>query len=72
LLEAQLERVAVPVAVVSGASDHIVRPKAARALAGRVKGAELIVLEGGHLLPFERPDLLADVVRRYCAMGLSR
>jgi hypothetical protein len=30
------------------------------------------VLEGGHLLPFERPDLLADVVRRYCAMGLSR
>lgn len=68
-LEAELGRIAVPTAVVAGASDRIVPVSAARTLAGRIPGAELLVVIGGHLFPFERPDKLAEIVRRYSALG---
>lgn len=68
-LERALGRVAVPTVVVSGASDHIVPTAAARSLAGRVPGAELIVVPGGHLLPFDQPAMIAEVVRRYSGLA---
>jgi pimeloyl-ACP methyl ester carboxylesterase len=68
-LERALGRVAAPTVVVSGASDHIVPTAAARSLAGRVPGAELIVVAGGHLLPFDQPAIIAEVVRRYSSMA---
>ncbi|MGA2528264.1 MAG: alpha/beta hydrolase [Acidimicrobiales bacterium] len=70
-LERSLGRICVPTAVVTGASDHIVPTSAARALQARVPGAELIVMPGGHLLPFERPDKLAEIVRRYVGLAMS-
>ena len=69
LLERALCRIAVPTAVISGASDRIVPSSAARSLAERVPGAELIVVAGGHLLPFDHLDLVAEVVRRYSALA---
>jgi pimeloyl-ACP methyl ester carboxylesterase len=68
-LERALCRIAVPTAVISGASDRIVPSSAARSLAERVPGAELIVVAGGHLLPFDHLDLVAEVVRRYSALA---
>lgn len=68
-LERALCRVAVATAVVSGASDRLVPVSAARSLAVRVPGAELIVLGGGHLLPFDEPEKIAQVVRRYSAFA---
>ena len=68
-LERALCRIAVPTAVVTGASDRVVGPGAARSLAVRIPGAELVTLAGGHLLPFEEPDKLAEVVRRYSALS---
>ena len=67
-LERSLCRIAVPTAVVTGASDHVVPPAAARSLAVQVPGAELVILEGGHLLPFDHPDKVAEIVRRYSAL----
>ena len=67
-LEDSLRQIAVPTAVVTGASDRIV-PLGARTLAGRVPGAELFIMPGGHLLPFEKPEQIADLVRRYAALG---
>jgi pimeloyl-ACP methyl ester carboxylesterase len=64
-LEADLGRIAVPTAVVNGASDRLVPLSAARSLAALVPGAELVVMAGGHLLPFDRPEKLAEIVRRY-------
>ena len=58
-LERALCRIAVPTAVVNGASDRIVPSSAARSLAERIPGAELVVVAGGHLLPFDHPDLVA-------------
>ncbi len=68
-LERSLCRVAVPTAVVNGASDHIVPVSAARQLAVQVPGAELVVMAGGHLLPFDQPERIAEVVRRYSALA---
>jgi len=68
-LERSLCRIAVPTAVITGASDHVVPVSAARSLAGRVPGAELVVIAGGHLLPFDQPEKIAEVVRRYSALA---
>ena len=68
-LERSLAQIEVPTAVVTGASDHLVPIAAARALAARLPGAELVVLAGGHLLPFEKPHQIADLVRRYSSLG---
>ena len=68
-LERSLCHIAVPTAVVTGASDHVVPASAARSLAGRVPGAELVVIAGGHLLPFDHPEKVAAVVRRYSALA---
>ena len=67
-LERALCRVAVPTVVVTGASDRIVPPAAARSLAARLPGAELVVVPGGHLLPFDHPEEIAGIVRRYSAL----
>ena len=67
-LERSLCRIAVPTAVVTGASDHVVPVAAARSLAVQVPGAELVVLDGGHLLPFDQPGKIAEIVRRYSAL----
>ncbi len=64
-LESSLCCIAVPTAVVTGASDRVVPVSAARSLAERVPGAELVVIAGGHLLPFDQPEKIAEVVRRY-------
>ncbi len=68
-LEADLGRIEVPTAVVTGASDRIVPVSAAKALAALLPNAKLIVMGGGHLLPFDHPEKLAEVVRRYTALA---
>jgi pimeloyl-ACP methyl ester carboxylesterase len=64
-LEERLGQIAVPTAVVTGASDRVVPVGAARSLAARIPGAELVVVSGGHLVPFEQPEVIARIVRRY-------
>jgi pimeloyl-ACP methyl ester carboxylesterase len=64
LLEAALESISVPTTVVVGGRDRVVSPKAQRALAGRIAGAQLIELPGrGHLIPHHDPARLAEIVR---------
>ncbi len=65
-IERRLASLRVPCAVVQGAKDRVVSLASARDLAGAIPGAELVVCEGaGHRLAFERPQVIADVVRRY-------
>lgn len=71
-LERSLASLDLPVVLVHGARDRVVPLGASRAMASRVPGAEVVVVRGaGHLLPFERPDVLEGIVRRYGA-GLLR
>ncbi|MGD0880455.1 MAG: alpha/beta hydrolase [Acidimicrobiales bacterium] len=61
-----LGRIRVPTAVVVGTWDLVVRPAAARTLAGAIPGAELVEIErAGHFVARDAPERLADVVARY-------
>jgi pimeloyl-ACP methyl ester carboxylesterase len=70
---AALGDLAVPVAVVGGAWDLVVRPEAAETLAKAIPGAELIMFpRAGHFVARDAPEALAEVIRRYArtASGL--
>jgi 3-oxoadipate enol-lactonase len=54
---APLEQLTVPTLVIAGEEDHVYPPSLARRMAERIRGAELVVLEGcGHLSNLEQPE----------------
>ena len=61
-----LPRIAVPTLVAVGAGDQLTPPDLSAEIAGLVPGAALRVVEGaGHLLPMERPDTAARLMREW-------
>ena len=61
-----LPSVAVPVLVVAAEHDSFTPPDVSRAMAEAIPGAELALLPGGsHLLPLERHEELATLVRDF-------
>ncbi|MGH8998163.1 MAG: alpha/beta fold hydrolase, partial [Acidimicrobiia bacterium] len=59
----RLGSVAVPTTVVVGTRDRLTRPRLSRLIASGIPGARLVEAPGaGHLLPYEEPDLLADLI----------
>ncbi|WP_329611765.1 alpha/beta hydrolase [Kitasatospora herbaricolor] len=56
-ITALLPGIAAPTLIIASEQDRIVPPHHQRELAARIPGAELLVLPGGHGLPFEDPDL---------------
>ncbi|HZT67686.1 MAG TPA: alpha/beta hydrolase [Acidimicrobiales bacterium] len=67
LVEAGLGSIGVPVYVIAGRRDVVVRPRAAKELARLVPGARLVWLPGGHLLPWQCPAEVAAIVARAAA-----
>lgn len=62
-LERRLPGISTPTTVVAGSADRIVPLSSARALAGEIPGAELVILPGaGHLLLHHRAHQLADII----------
>jgi pimeloyl-ACP methyl ester carboxylesterase len=62
-LVAGLTEIAVPVTVVYGTNDRIVPPAEGALLARAISGAREVAVDGaGHLLPHERPEVVASVV----------
>jgi len=61
-LGAALPLIGVPVLVVHGWHDQYVGMRAAAALVAALPDARLVPLDGGHLVPFELPGALADLV----------
>jgi non-heme chloroperoxidase len=62
-LRAGLAAVAVPTTVVVGSRDLLTPPRLGRALAAAIPGARLIEVPGaGHMLPYEEPDGLAELI----------
>nr|WP_272955456.1 alpha/beta hydrolase [Pedococcus badiiscoriae] len=62
---ASLGAIAVPVLVVSGELDDTCPPALQQELADGCEGSVLVTLHGGHMLPLEDPDSLADAVRAW-------
>lgn len=64
----RLDEVEIPVLLLSGADSDTIAPNFARAQAERFPSAGVeIVPDAGHFLPMEKPDLIADRVRRIAA-----
>jgi pimeloyl-ACP methyl ester carboxylesterase len=66
-LEPLLEAVATPTLVVWGAHDQIVPLECGERYAARLANARLEVVDAGHAVDLEEPDVLADLVRRHVA-----
>lgn len=63
--ERRLVQVGCPTTVLWGADDALIPVHHGRAYAAAIRGARLrIVRHAGHLLALERPDVVADEVRR--------
>jgi 3-oxoadipate enol-lactonase len=63
---AELEKIAVPTLLIFGADDRLTPPSIGRAMAERIAGAELVVINGaGHLVNLEKPDLFNETLRRF-------
>ncbi len=62
--------ITTPTVIVSGLRDRIVPPVAARALADRIDGARMHMVDAGHLLPSESPGAVAKAVE-HVAGGFS-
>jgi pimeloyl-ACP methyl ester carboxylesterase len=66
-----LDRIAaldVPTLVVHGTADAVVDPRNGELLAQRIPGARLQLVPGcGHLVSWERPELLLELVREHAA-----
>ena len=61
------ERVEIPVKLLSGRGDPAVHPSLLAGLERHAPAAELEIVEGGHFLVDERPDLVADRARAWFA-----
>lgn len=60
---AGLGSVTVPTTVVVGSRDRLTPPRLARGLAAAIPGARLVqVPRAGHMLPYEEPDRLAELI----------
>jgi non-heme chloroperoxidase len=60
---AGLASVGVPTTVVVGRRDLLTPPRLSRGLAAAIPGARLVELPGaGHMLPYEEPDRLAEII----------
>jgi len=56
-------KVRCPVVVVAGAGDKMTPPKAGRAVADAIKGANFVTLDCGHMHMIEKPDETLDALR---------
>lgn len=59
---AAAEKVACPTVVIAGADDRMTPPKAGRAIADKIDGARLVIVDCGHMMMIERPDETLDAL----------
>jgi pimeloyl-ACP methyl ester carboxylesterase len=60
--------ISVPTTVVVGTRDTLTPPSQSRGMAEAIPGARLVTLPGlGHMLPFEAPDVVHDLIREAAA-----
>ena len=68
-LRPALRDVTVPTLLVSGAQDAICPPQFHAEIAAQLARARLLTIDGGHLLPLERPDSVGELLRAWRDAG---
>jgi pimeloyl-ACP methyl ester carboxylesterase len=73
-LQARYHELQLPVHVLFGRADRILDWKAnGQALVDKVPGAELRLIDGGHMLPVTHPEATAQFIRAvYTGRAVSR
>lgn len=67
-LKRRLQRIAAPTVAVFGAKDAFVSPRYAEDFGARLGHGEIAIIGGaGHMLPYERPDEIIDLIERFVA-----
>lgn len=64
-LEEECREIQVPTLICAGRQDRFFPPAYSHQLAGLIPGAKEAMLDGGHLLPLENPQELADVIQGF-------
>ena len=64
-LQPELPRIACPVLVIAGALDRVRPPALAEPVARAIPGARYIVLQTGHYMAVETPELIAAAVGEF-------
>jgi pimeloyl-ACP methyl ester carboxylesterase len=66
--DAELGSIAVPVLVLDGAEEELIKPEHTRRLAELIPGAQLVLIPGtGHFAPFAKPGTFNQIVLDYLA-----
>ena len=68
-LRPALRAVTAPTLLVSGAEDSICPPEFHLEIAAALPRARVVTIDGGHLLPMERPDAFGALLRGWCGSG---
>lgn len=66
-LDADLAAIRCPTLVVAGRQDAARPPEHVAGVAARIAGAELLVLETGHVMAIDTPELVASTLRDFLA-----
>jgi pimeloyl-ACP methyl ester carboxylesterase len=62
----------LPVGIIYGTGDRVLEHRLHGVeVASKIKGAELELIEGGHMLPLTAPDAVAEFIRKVAAKSLS-
>lgn len=64
-LRAGLREVVAPTLIVSGAMDAVCPPSFHAEIAAEVAHSEIVSVDGGHLLPLERPQTIGALIREW-------
>lgn len=70
-LRPALRDVTVPTLVVSGAQDAICPPQFHAEIVAELSRTRLVTIDGGHLIPLERPDAFAALLRAWHDRGAA-
>ena len=63
----------LPVGIIYGTGDRVLDHRLHGVeVASKIEGAELELIEGGHMLPFTAPDAVAELIRRVAERALSQ
>lgn len=69
LVPAMLPQLLAPTLIFHGSKDPAVPPDFARRAAGLIPNARVILLESGHFLPMNEPEIIAKELHRFLARG---
>ena len=64
--DAPIEKIRVPTRIIAGEEDTVYSPELARAMAGRIPGADLVMMKRtGHLANLERPERFNEILLEF-------